>query len=77
MRKINSEEYPFIKEEIDTFYTELEKYQKDTSFSNELMVDDALRSLYFSLKGYKVLGYINQSQFEEIIDCCNGEINND
>lgn len=65
----------FVEEELYEYYKCRNSFRQEKNLTNEVLLRNAMESLYFSLKGYTVLGYITQYQFEEIVECLEDEVN--
>lgn len=65
----------FVEEELYEYYKCRNSFRQEKNLTSEVLLRNAMESLYFSLKGYTVLGYITQYQFEEIVECLEDEVN--
>ncbi len=74
MKKYTSEDYPFLKEDLDWYYTALDKYQEDKTKQNFYDAEHELRGLFFSLKAHKASGHLSPIQFEEMLEYFKGEL---
>lgn len=73
--KYSIEKYDYVRQELIEYYTRRDDYLVDKTAMNELFLRNSLESLYFSLKGYMALGYLNQNTFDMMIEYFEDEVN--
>lgn len=75
MSEYNIENLYFVEEELTEYYYRRNNYNNDKNITNEVLLRNALESLFFSLKGYMVSGYIAPHKFEDIVEYLERDVN--
>ncbi|MFI3205966.1 MAG: hypothetical protein R3Y33_01845 [Clostridia bacterium] len=67
MERIDKNDYPLLSEDLEQFHNALDNYYKEKTVSNYMDAEHSLYQMYYYMKQMKIVGYLTQQQFDDII----------
>lgn len=64
--KCKPSDFPLIEESLEEFYRTRRIYFETKKFSDKVIAENEMYSVFFQAKGYMSMGYISQEKFQFI-----------